>query len=135
MTEDQLFFLHAVALGMVFSFLYDCICLFRKVIRHGNFWISLEDLIFWVICSWQVFLFLHLEGNGVLRWFAVLGAGIGIWSYFRIKKLLTVPIKLVKMIGKGVIGFVRTICKRLFGFLGFCAKAQGDNREKEKKET
>ena len=42
---------------------------------------SVEDLLFWLICGIGVFYMLYRENNGTLRWFAVLGAAIGMFLY------------------------------------------------------
>lgn len=81
MTQENLFLLHALEMGVFISFLYDLLRIFRRLVRHNWFWVSLEDVIFWIYCAISVFLLLHRENNGILRWFAVLGAMAGIWAY------------------------------------------------------
>ena len=132
MVSENLFLLHAVGLGFFLSFLYDCFRIFRRLIPHGLFWISLEDSFFWLGVAIVGFRFLHGEGNGTLRWFAVLGAAVGIFLYGRLisalylklavkllapikvflKRILTGIWKLLKMLGKGVMRHLRSIFKR-----------------------
>ena len=83
MSSENLFILHAFLYGHLFSFLYDCIRCFRRLFPHGSFWVHVENLSFWGFCSAEVFLFLHREGNGLFRWYAVLAAAMGIWIYAR----------------------------------------------------
>lgn len=75
------FFFHSVLAGVVITFVYDWFLIVRKLIKHGTLWISLEDLLFWIACGIGVFYMLYRENNGVLRWFAVLGAAIGMICY------------------------------------------------------
>lgn len=49
--------------------------------RHNSFLVAVEDLIFWVICCVKVWQLMLTDGEGVLRWFAVLGAGLGMFLY------------------------------------------------------
>ncbi len=79
--REVTFFLHSVCMGLLITFVYDWLLIARKLIKHWSFLISVEDLIFWVICGIGVFYMLYKENNGVLRWFAVAGAAIGMLLY------------------------------------------------------
>ena len=74
-------FANSVVLGAGLTFAYDGWLICRKVFRHTVFWISVEDLLFWFGTVIVVFLVLREENNGVLRWFVVVGAGIGMVLY------------------------------------------------------
>jgi len=74
-------FANSVVLGAGLTFAYDGWLICRKVFRHNTFWISVEDLLFWFGTLIVVFLVLREENNGVLRWFVVVGAGIGMLLY------------------------------------------------------
>ena len=108
--------LRAMEMGIFLAFVYDLFRLFRRVIPHGAVWVAAEDLLFWCFCGGETFWLLHVENNGVLRWFAVAAAVAGIWAYLRLasppflkygsaflKKLLTRLDGLLRIIGKGVI--------------------------------
>ena len=86
--RDNIFLLHALVLGIGVTFVYDCIRILRRVIPHNVFWVSIEDLLFWFACAIRVFLLMHEESDGELRWFAVLGALIGMLIY---KKTISNP--------------------------------------------
>ncbi|MDD6810381.1 MAG: spore cortex biosynthesis protein YabQ [Lachnospiraceae bacterium] len=79
--REVTFFLHSVLAGVVITFVYDWFLIIRKLIKHGTLWMSLEDLFFWIACGIGVFYLLYRENNGVLRWFAVLGATLGMIGY------------------------------------------------------
>ncbi len=74
-------FANSVVLGALLTFLYDGWLICRKVFKHNNFWISLEDLSFWLFTAVTVFLALREQNNGVLRWFLIIGAGLGMLLY------------------------------------------------------
>lgn len=79
--QEITFFLHSILMGLIITFAYDWILIFRKLFRHGKFWISVEDFLYWFVCGISVFYMLYKENNGVLRWFAVVGAAIGMFCY------------------------------------------------------
>lgn len=79
--REVTFFLHSVCMGVIITFVYDWLIIFRKLIRHSTFWLSLEDFLFWIACGLGVFYMLYRENNGVLRWFTVFGAVLGMVCY------------------------------------------------------
>ena len=64
--QEVVFFLHSILMGLVITFAYDWILVFRKLFTHGRFLISLEDLLYWFVCGIGVFYMLYKENNGVL---------------------------------------------------------------------
>ena len=75
--KETQFLLYSVLLGAFFTFLYDWLRIIRRLFSHKNFMVSLEDFLFWCVCSIFTFQMLYKENNGILRWFAVVGAAIG----------------------------------------------------------
>lgn len=81
MANENVFLFHALCMGAFITSIYDILRVFRRVIPHGRMAISLEDIIFWLYSAIKVFLLMHRESNGTLRWFAVLGALTGMLLY------------------------------------------------------
>lgn len=79
--NEVTFFAHSFLLGIVITIAYDGFVVLRRVIRHNLVMISLEDMIFWIACAIGVFYMLVEENNGILRWFAVFGATLGMLVY------------------------------------------------------
>lgn len=79
--QEVVFFLHSVFMGVIITFVYDWFLIIRKLIKHGAIWISLEDFVFWLACGLGVFNMLYRENNGILRWFTVIGAMLGMACY------------------------------------------------------
>ena len=79
--QELTFFMHSVFMGLVITFVYDWIRVCRKLFRHGTVLMSIEDLLFWLACGIAVFYMLYKENDGTLRWFAVLGATLGMFFY------------------------------------------------------
>lgn len=81
MAGENEFLLHAVYMGIFITFVYDLLRIFRRVVPHRGFFVSAEDLFFWIYCGGEVFLLMYHESDGTLRWFAVLGALAGMALY------------------------------------------------------
>lgn len=79
--EEIRLFANSVVLGAVMTFVYDGWIILRKVFKHSVFWISLQDISFWLVCSLVAFFTLHEQNHGILRWFIVAGAGVGMLLY------------------------------------------------------
>ena len=81
MTQESIFLLHTLWTGVFITAVYDGLLVLRKTIPHNPFWTALEDLGFWLFCAIYVFQWLHRESRGMLRWYAVAGALLGMWIY------------------------------------------------------
>ena len=79
--QEITFFLHSIVMGLVITFAYDWLLILRRLIKHKSFWVSVEDFFFWFACGIGVFYMLYKENNGILRWFAVVGALLGMLLY------------------------------------------------------
>ncbi len=79
--QEMHFLLYSFLLGIIITFVYDNIRVLRRVIHHNTFFVSLEDLFFWIGVSLSVFLLQHRENAGVFRWFSVVGAFVGMLIY------------------------------------------------------
>lgn len=84
--QDNYFLLYSLLLGVVVTIFYDILRIFRRVIKHRDALVSIEDFFYWIVVAISVFYVMHTENNGTLRWFAILGAAIGMSIY---KKLLS----------------------------------------------
>ena len=84
--QEAVFFLHSILMGLVITFAYDWVLIFRKLFTHGRFFMSVEDFVYWFACGIGVFYMLYRENNGILRWFAVVGAALGMLAYKAIIK-------------------------------------------------
>lgn len=108
MVSEGEFLLHSLLMGVFITFVYDVLRIFRRVIPHGSFLVSLEDLAFWIYCGAEVFLLMYHESNGTMRWFSVIGAMTGILAY---KKLVS-PL-LVKYASMGLAKLLELLLRLL----------------------
>lgn len=108
--NEVMFLFHSFLLGIVITAVYDIFLILRRLISHSLFLISLEDLVFWIACAIGVFYMLYEENNGILRWFAVFGATMGMLAYK--KSISPLIIDIMSTI-------IQRICRILFGILRF----------------
>lgn len=104
MAEENLFLLHSVIMGVYLTFVYDNIRVFRRLVPHGTWLISLEDIGFWAYLAVEVFLLMYHESNGMLRWFSIAGALAGIFVYR-------------KLLGRFYVHYVALLLKKIIGRL------------------
>ena len=86
-------FLH----GAVITVVYDLIRIFRRVIAHGNFWIGVEDFLFWIWTSLWIFSVLYRENDGSFRMYTILAMVLGMIFYHK-----TMSEPLVNVVGKTI---------------------------------
>ncbi len=91
--------LKCIGMGAVITAAYDLLRICRNCIRHSHFCVSMEDFFFWVICAIFIFSVLYRENNGILRWYCVGGALLGMILYG-------------KLISPYFVYFMSTICKK-----------------------
>ena len=82
--KELAIFLQALLTGNILCLSYNVLNLFRKLIRHHWFWVSTEDLLFWIFASIIVFVRLQKNCSGNIRWYFVIGllGGSLITHYF-----------------------------------------------------
>ncbi len=76
MLELQLF-ARAFLWGIILALLYDLLRCLRRLIRHGNFALAIEDLLYWIGCGMLVFRMLYEENSGAIRGFAIAAVILG----------------------------------------------------------
>ena len=106
MAGENEYLLHALFMGVFITFISDMLRNFRRVVPHRGFFVSAEDLLFWIYCGEEVFLLMYHESDGTLRWFAVLGALTGMFAYrklvspFFVKYVSMALNRLLKLLGR-----------------------------------
>ncbi len=80
-------FLQAALAGNLVYLIYCAICVFRRIIKHNLFWVSLEDFVYWIGTGLYLFIQIYRTSNGVIRWYFVTGvlAG-GLITHWLIRK-------------------------------------------------
>ena len=81
-------FLHALLAGNIVCLVYCVLRIIRRIIRHNLFFVSFEDILFWICTAVYLFVQLNRTTHGELRWYFVVGvvAGGG-FTYFFVEKI------------------------------------------------
>jgi Spore cortex protein YabQ (Spore_YabQ). len=67
--------------GMLLLVIYDLFRILRRVIKHNNFFIALEDIIYWTVCGVLIFHMIYRQNNGIIRGFSILAMVLGMLFY------------------------------------------------------
>lgn len=81
--EEARLFLDSLFTGLVIMALYDILRLLRRIIRHNNIVVGIEDFIFWNLAGIVIFALIYSENDGRIRWFIIAGICIGAWVYVK----------------------------------------------------
>lgn len=121
---NEIYFLaYSVLMGIIITFVYDFILIGRHVVKHNLFFVSVEDFLFWAACAVAVFYMLYKENNGILRWFSVFGAALGMLLY---KKIIgTRFVKLLSVLIRKEIHIICKAMKFIFKPFRWAAKRMG----------
>lgn len=109
--------LHAIRLGIEFAVIYDALRIFRTILTHHNFFVSLEDLVFWIYCTAAIFQMQFNQSNGVSRGFSILGITAGMLLYHKLigERLISLAEKLIYFLKRQLTGikkvFKMKLCK------------------------
>ena len=77
MQQELLFFCRTFLAGVLLAAAYDILRIFRNVISHNDFFVSLEDLLYWCMAGVFLFSVIYLENDGVIRVYALAGICLG----------------------------------------------------------
>lgn len=111
--EEAMFFGISVVVGMALFLLYDFFRILRRIVKHSILWISIEDIIYWLICTVTVFLLLYHENDGRIRGYALGGILIGMGIYYLLLSRFFVKINV--FIIKKILGIIKKILSVIFG--------------------
>lgn len=113
--EQRNMFVISILLGVGMGFIYDVLRCLRRIISRNNFFIALEDIAYWLCCTYVIIDCVHRYNYGSLRGYVFLGIATGALAYlatiscllmFCISHILCVvkkcSKKMNKMLKKGV---------------------------------
>jgi len=143
--EQTMLFLSTILAGVGMAVIYDMFRIFRKMVKHSNTLVYLEDAAYWIIVSILMFYFMLSQNYGEIRIFTIIGAAIGAVLYiatlspFIIKfsviiidfiiriiatavKIILAPIKLLVKIISLPIKFIKNLLKKPLQKLIICVK-------------
>lgn len=81
-------FLQAALAGNLVYLSYCVVRVFRRIVSHNLLWVSVEDLLFWILTGFYLFARIYKTSNGTIRWYFVLGViGGGILTHRVVSKI------------------------------------------------
>ena len=106
--QELVFLLISFALGEGLVMLYDVFRIFRKVVPHGVIWISVEDILYWIVAALLIFGMIFQENDGLIRGFAIGGILLGMLFFnhfvspFLIRSISGILKKILEILKKGL---------------------------------
>lgn len=82
--EQGRLFIWGMASGAALFFCYDLLRLWRRLILHGQIWIAIEDVVFFLVSAIVGFQLLYPLSLGRLRVFFVLSIVVGAFMYHKL---------------------------------------------------
>ena len=105
------YFKRCVFFGFFLLMAYDVFRVLRRLIRHSDFIVTIEDIVYGIFIGIQIFLHNYENNNGVVRFFMFLGLIIGSIIYHKIFSTT-----LVEVFSKSIQFLVDKIYKMLIIF-------------------
>lgn len=105
---QTILFLKTVVLGMAAGLFYDFFRTLRCLFKHPNALVSLEDILYWLVAAFFVFLYMLDANDAEIRPFCVFGIFIGMVIYF------SLPSKGVMAVSGKVADFIHWIVRLFF---------------------
>lgn len=141
-------FLLSVVLGAALGVVYDCFRVFRIVFppaaKSGA--VIAEDIIFWLIYGFCIFLYSSVLARGQIRFFVFLGSLIGFTLYILtlgnlvtgvIRRVVTAFYRILRKVYSITIGplvkKLRIICQKIFRFFVGSNENTPNNKRSSKK--
>lgn len=93
MMAELEYFLAMLCYGVLAAVCYQLLLYLRAVFRHCRAVVDAEDILYFIAAGFVFFLVSYEKNNGILRWYAFAGAGLGVLIYVRV---LGVPFEAVR---------------------------------------
>lgn len=114
-TEQMLYFF---VCGIFIGFLYEFLRLFRQIIKHNNFLVGAEDVLFFSLCGFLLFGLSMNIGNGQFRIYFLISAVAGAFVYyFTIGRLINLAYKVILKWLSAFLRFLFSPFKKVFGII------------------
>ncbi|MGL5259935.1 MAG: spore cortex biosynthesis protein YabQ [Lachnospiraceae bacterium] len=130
------FLLYSFVLGIGIAFFYDILIIFRNFIAHGKILFAMEDIIFWIVFTYLIFLLQCFGNNGITRWFSIGSTLLGI---FILKKTIS-PIfvscitKIIREILKIISFPIKKLIQKLHILFSYFKRKMGRKKKIWKRE-
>ena len=129
--EEARLFVDGFLLGALLVAGYDLIRVFRRLIRHGIIWVSMEDCVYWLVCAVLMFAMLYQNNDGRIRAYIFGAAVLGGFVYHLVlgKYFIRIVSKVILTIKKQL----KKAWKVVTMFLNNKFRIEVHNEDREKK--
>lgn len=119
---QTLLFLKAIQIGVVLAVLYDLVRLLRKLVKHPNWLVQLEDLLYWLGCIVISFSLFYMYNFAQIRFFALIGMALGAILYLVTLSILFMKIAtyIIEVLKKFLLALMRLLSVPLRWIMGIC---------------
>lgn len=84
MLAELEYFAAMILYGFFASLCYHILLLFRAFAAHREAVQDAEDILFFALAGFLFFYVVYLKNDGILRWYAYAGCGLGCFAYIKI---------------------------------------------------
>ncbi len=142
-SNQTLLFITCIEIGLIMGVFFDLVRIFSKIIKHPNFFVQIEDTLYWVGCALISFYLLYIRNYAAIRPFVFVGMILGGILYFAtfsivFMKMATAVIDYIKKIIAEVIKLllipIRIIIKGIKRPLGYMQYKVGVLHNYERRE-
>ena len=101
-------FITSIEIGILMGCVFDLIRVARKIVKHPNFLVQIEDMLYWIFCGFLGFYMLYICNYAAIRIYVFGGMILGALFYF-----LTFSIVFMK-VTTIIINYVKALLNRLY---------------------
>jgi spore cortex biosynthesis protein YabQ len=96
---------------MTTGVVYDFFRILRKMFKHPNILIQIEDFFYWIIASIIVFYFVLHMNYGEVRVYTIIGVFLGMYLYFATlsKLIMKIAVAIIEILKKILITTIKII--------------------------
>ena len=112
MNQSILFF-QTVALGVIIGVVFDIFRILRRVFKHKNIFVYIEDGLFWLMVFLGVLYFILNHAHGQIRFFFLFGIALGIILYLNSISLIFIKVstKILRLIVNNILKILKKILR------------------------
>ncbi len=121
-------FIQSAYYGILLGLSYDVLRILRRILKHKNFLVYIEDYIFWVIWGIVIFALLFSHNDGVVRGYVFIAIIIGgflylkAFSFFLVKYISLILNKILTLVLKKPLKAVKMVLVKVFTRIKKCVK-------------
>lgn len=78
LVQQGQWFLMSLCIGVAIAVSYDLLRVLRRIVKHGNLLVAVEDVCYWLAWTYITLFLLHTYGDGCLHGYMLLGVILGI---------------------------------------------------------